>query len=153
MAQSPVCFTRFSSGCQHSPSMSDSQSGTHYDPRPMCGRLRLGGQRLPSSPLSRCRPWSALSLSMACPRVTTPGTPVSRSLHLQSLADVGTGSHPPLPTVDPLVFSLIRLAVLCFPLTSAAPDSLVDSLQLSGNLQGRALAGALLVGLMLAERL
>ncbi|EIW68709.1 hypothetical protein TREMEDRAFT_44531 [Tremella mesenterica DSM 1558] len=62
-------------------------------------------------------------------------------------------AHPPSPTVDPLSFSIFRLALLVFPLTTAAPSAMVDALEMSGNLQGRALGAGLLAGLMLADRL
>ncbi|OXB37269.1 hypothetical protein J007_02968 [Cryptococcus neoformans] len=62
-------------------------------------------------------------------------------------------THLPQPTPDPLVFALSRLAILVLPLTSAAPTSLVDALEMSGNLQGRALGAALFAGLILAAKL
>ncbi|WWD00291.1 hypothetical protein V866_007201 [Kwoniella sp. B9012] len=62
-------------------------------------------------------------------------------------------SHPPTPTSDPLAFALIRLALLILPLTSAAPTAFVDALEISGNLQGRALAAGLTAALLLAEKL
>ncbi|WVQ97807.1 hypothetical protein IAU59_004922 [Kwoniella sp. CBS 9459] len=62
-------------------------------------------------------------------------------------------SHPPTPTADPLSFTLIRLALLILPLTSAAPSSMVDALEISGNLQGRALGAGLTAALVLAERI
>ncbi|WVW78753.1 hypothetical protein I302_100714 [Kwoniella bestiolae CBS 10118] len=62
-------------------------------------------------------------------------------------------SHPPTPTSDPLAFTLIRLALLILPLTSAAPSAFVDALEISGNLQGRALAAGLTAALVLAEKL
>ncbi|WWC67669.1 uncharacterized protein I206_101580 [Kwoniella pini CBS 10737] len=62
-------------------------------------------------------------------------------------------SHPPAPTPDPLAFTLIRLALLILPLTSAAPSAFVDALEISGNLQGRALAAGLTAALILAEKL
>ncbi|WWC87213.1 uncharacterized protein L201_002100 [Kwoniella dendrophila CBS 6074] len=62
-------------------------------------------------------------------------------------------SHPPKPTSDPLAFALIRLALLILPLTSAAPSAFVDALEISGNLQGRALAAGLTAALVLAEKL
>ena len=64
-----------------------------------------------------------------------------------------TPAHPATPTVDPLAFSIFRLALLVFPLTTAAPSAMVDALEMSGNLQGRVLGAALLAGLMLADRL
>ena len=54
---------------------------------------------------------------------------------------------------DPFTFALFRFALLLFPLTSAAPSSLVDALEMSGDLQGRALGAGLLAMLLLAERL
>ncbi|WVF70078.1 hypothetical protein IAT40_004865 [Kwoniella sp. CBS 6097] len=62
-------------------------------------------------------------------------------------------SHPPTPTADPLSFTLIRLALLILPLTSAAPSSLVDALEISGNLQARALGAGLTAALVLSERI
>ncbi|WRT65035.1 uncharacterized protein IL334_001977 [Kwoniella shivajii] len=62
-------------------------------------------------------------------------------------------THPPTPTPDPLAFSLIRLALLILPLTSAAPSAFVDALEISGDLQGRALAAALTAALVVAEKL
>jgi hypothetical protein len=62
-------------------------------------------------------------------------------------------SHPPTPTADPLTFALIRLAILLYPLTDAAPSSFVDSLSLSGNLQVRALGAGLLAALLFVSRI
>ncbi|KAK8846755.1 hypothetical protein IAR55_005843 [Kwoniella newhampshirensis] len=62
-------------------------------------------------------------------------------------------SHPPIPTPDLLTFTFIRLALLLLPLTSAAPSSFVDALEISGNLQGRALGAGLLAALVVAEKL
>ena len=64
-----------------------------------------------------------------------------------------TESRPVKPTPDPLTFALIRLAILLYPLTSAAPSSLVDSLKLSGDLHARALGAGTLAALLLAGRL
>nr|XP_031861908.1 uncharacterized protein CI109_002738 [Kwoniella shandongensis]KAA5528980.1 hypothetical protein CI109_002738 [Kwoniella shandongensis] len=62
-------------------------------------------------------------------------------------------SHPPIPTPDYLSFTFIRLALLLLPLTSAAPSSFVDALEMSGDLQGRALGAGLLAALVVAEKL
>ncbi|GFZ49155.1 hypothetical protein JCM24511_06905, partial [Saitozyma sp. JCM 24511] len=62
-------------------------------------------------------------------------------------------THPPTPTVDPLSFALFRLALLIFPLTTAAPSSVVDALEMSGNPEGRALGAGLVAALVLADRL
>lgn len=75
--------------------------------------------------------------------------PRAHRLNLIILAE----AHLPQPTPDPLVFALCRLAILVLPLTSAAPTSLVDALEMSGNLQGRALGAALFAGLILAAKL
>lgn len=51
------------------------------------------------------------------------------------------------------MFALTRLAILLFPLTNAAPDVWVNSMEKLGSLQGRALVGGLTAGYVLAERL
>ncbi|WVQ76805.1 hypothetical protein IAR50_006479 [Cryptococcus sp. DSM 104548] len=62
-------------------------------------------------------------------------------------------AHQPKATPDSLVFVLSRLAILLLPLTNAAPVALVDALEMSGNLQGRALGAGFLAALILAHRL
>ncbi|WOO79437.1 uncharacterized protein LOC62_02G002958 [Vanrija pseudolonga] len=62
-------------------------------------------------------------------------------------------ANPPSPTIDALTFALFRLAILLVPLTSAAPTTLVDALEQSGNSQARALGAGLVAALLLAERL
>ncbi|KAK1926409.1 hypothetical protein DB88DRAFT_481707 [Papiliotrema laurentii] len=64
-----------------------------------------------------------------------------------------SASHPPTPTADPLTFALIRLAIFLYPLTTAAPSSFGDALEISGNTQGRALGAGLLAALLLVSRL
>jgi len=59
----------------------------------------------------------------------------------------------PLPIMDPLVFTLVRLAILLLPLTSAAPDLWRFSLEKMGSVSGRALAAGITAGLVLADRL
>ena len=56
-------------------------------------------------------------------------------------------------TPDPLVFTLIRLAIALYPLTDAAPRVVTEALEQSGNLQIRALGAGLLAALLLATRL
>ena len=58
-----------------------------------------------------------------------------------------------LPAWDPLVFCLIRLALVVFPITSASPDFFRFQLEAIGNLSGRALVTALTGGFVLAHRL
>lgn len=55
--------------------------------------------------------------------------------------------------MDPLVFALVRLAILLLPLTSAAPDLWRFSLEKMGSVGGRALAAGLTAGFVLADRL
>ncbi|TYJ52701.1 hypothetical protein B9479_006707 [Cryptococcus floricola] len=62
-------------------------------------------------------------------------------------------AHQPRATPDYLVFVLSRLAILLLPLTNAAPTALVDALEMSGNLQGRALGAGFLAALILAHRI
>ncbi|ODN75376.1 hypothetical protein, variant 1 [Cryptococcus amylolentus CBS 6039] len=62
-------------------------------------------------------------------------------------------AHQPRATPDYLVFVLSRLAILLLPLTNAAPTALVDALEMSGNLQGRALGAGFLSALILAHRI
>ncbi|ORX34370.1 hypothetical protein BD324DRAFT_653148 [Kockovaella imperatae] len=81
--------------------------------------------------------------------ITFGKTHKARSSH----AGRGTTSQSGLPRPDPFTFALFRFALLLYPLTSAAPSSLVDALEMSGNLQGRALGAGLLAMLLLAERL
>ena len=68
---------------------------------------------------------------------------------MKRLASSRQSFNPP----DPLSFAIFRFALLLFPLTSAAPSAMVESLALTGNLQGRALGGGLLAALILADRL
>jgi len=74
----------------------------------------------------------------------------------QKGAHRGTGrhaTHSQHPKPDPLAFTIFRFFALLFPLTTAAPSSVVDALEMSGNIQGRALGAGLLAALMLADRL
>ncbi|KAK4689777.1 hypothetical protein P7C73_g325, partial [Tremellales sp. Uapishka_1] len=75
-----------------------------------------------------------------------------KAVHRQGMSTRHTPSQPTIPSPDPLSFSLFRLALLIFPLTSAAPSAFVDALEKSGNLQGRVLAAGLVVGLLIAEK-
>ncbi|KAI9635492.1 uncharacterized protein MKK02DRAFT_32901 [Dioszegia hungarica] len=55
-------------------------------------------------------------------------------------------------TFDPLVFALLRFFLLLWPLTTAAPTAMVDALEMTGNLQGRALAAGLMAGLVAGQQ-
>ncbi|WVR04418.1 hypothetical protein IAU60_001420 [Kwoniella sp. DSM 27419] len=61
-------------------------------------------------------------------------------------------ANAPGPKADPLAFALIRLALLLVPLTSAAPSSMVDALEISGNAQARALGAGLTAALVFADK-
>ena len=60
--------------------------------------------------------------------------------------------RPPVHKFDPLAYAIFRFAILLFPLTTAAPSSIVDALEMSGDAQGRALGAGLLAALIGSER-
>lgn len=62
-------------------------------------------------------------------------------------------ARPPVHKADPFAYALFRLAILLFPLTTAAPAHWVDALGASGDAQGRALGAGLLAALIGSERL
>lgn len=77
---------------------------------------------------------------------------LQRPLHrTEPKADVAAAHKQ--PTYDPASFALVRLAILLWSISAAAPSSMVDALQVAGNLQGRALWAGLVGALVLAQKL
>ncbi|GHJ84611.1 hypothetical protein NliqN6_1013 [Naganishia liquefaciens] len=72
-----------------------------------------------------------------------------RRVNRQSTRD----SQPSLPQWDPMVFTIVRLGLAVWPLTSACPDEWRNMLEATGSLSGRVLIAAVAFAFVLAERM
>lgn len=70
-----------------------------------------------------------------------------------TLMSYSLDSQPSLPQWDPMVFTIVRLALTIWPLTSACPDGWRSMLEASGTLSGRVLMASVAFALVFSERM
>ncbi|KAJ9104590.1 hypothetical protein QFC21_002088 [Naganishia friedmannii] len=58
-----------------------------------------------------------------------------------------------LPRFDPMVFTIVRLALTIWPLTSACPDNWRNMMEALGSLSGRVLMASLSLAMVFSERM
>jgi hypothetical protein len=62
-------------------------------------------------------------------------------------------SEPSLPQWDPMVFTIARLALTIWPLTSACPDGWRSMMETLGSLSGRVLMASVAFAMVFSERM
>jgi hypothetical protein len=66
---------------------------------------------------------------------------------------VSQDHEPSLRKFDVMIFTVVRLALTIWPLTSACPDNWRNMMEALGSLSGRVLMASLGLAMVLAERM